>query len=114
MSIWSATPIDQTPEIELRDWQIYEVSSDEEMTNATRHFVGYNITEGEGRASSSIQFFDPVRRIGITRSGRVYKLVGEPGHNSDANYVWSRWMLINKITGVNVITDHVINDKSSL
>ncbi len=53
MSIWAATPIDETPELELDRWRVFESSAGE------RHFVGYNLTENEGRVSSAIQSFDP-------------------------------------------------------
>jgi len=113
MPVWITSTVEQTPEIELCDWQIYEVCDNPEMNNLTRHFVGYNLTEGEGRASSAIQVFDPVRRVGITNSGRVYKLIGEPGRNSDADYVWARWMTINKVTGVNIVTEAALKNEAT-
>lgn len=99
MSIWRATSIKQTPEIELASWRIYEVES-ELLSKKTRHFVGYNLTEREGRVSSAIVEFDPVAMIGRTSSGRIYKLVGDPGTSQDASYVWSQWCKINQISSI--------------
>jgi hypothetical protein len=30
-----------------------------------------------------------------TSSGRIYNLEGQPGFNSDADYVWANWKAIN-------------------
>jgi hypothetical protein len=91
--IWKTTPVDQTPSIELKDWMVVEVSP----PGTDRHFVGYNITEGEGRTSSKIVSFDKNTKIGTTTSGRKYKLVGEPGMNGDAVYVFNKWCKINSV-----------------
>ena len=108
MSIWKTTPVNQTPEIALENWRVFEVRSlywDE----TTRHFMGYNLTEREGRVSSAIETFDPVTRQGITKSGRVYQLIGDPGYNRDAEYTWSRWCEINHIEDQRDVTAEVLN-----
>jgi hypothetical protein len=97
MSIWATTSVNSVPEIELRSWSVFEVASDE-WENRTRHFVGYNVTECEGRVSSAIVQWDAATRRGVTASGRVYQLVGETGFDWDAQYVWSRWKDLNRIT----------------
>ena len=99
MSIWKTTSIYETPEVKLSDWKIYEVES-ESSPKKTKHFVGYNLTEREGRVSSHIVEFDPKTMTGRTKSGRVYKLVGNSGTSSDGSYVWSRWCTINEVTSV--------------
>jgi hypothetical protein len=104
MNIWSATPVDEVPELRLRDWSVYECKG-----AGTRHFVGYNMTECEGRVSSAIQQFDPATRRGVTESGRVYELVGQPGHDADADYVWQRWLTINHETDWNDVTEDVLS-----
>ena len=99
--IWRTTPIDQTPEISLSNWRIYEVE------NGDRHFVGYNDTEHEGRVSSKIVSFDEATLRGVTRSGRVYQLVGDSGRDGDADYVWSAWRKINSIETFKDVSDSV-------
>ena len=99
MPIWLTTPVDEIPEIKLRSWKVYEVSSDL-WPEKTRHFVGWNITESEGRVSSSIVEFDKSTMRGRTASGRVYELVGSPGHSRDADYTWNRWRKMNSIDSV--------------
>lgn len=92
MAIWTTTSIEETPEIILDQWSVRE------LFDGDRHFVGVNLTEHrEGRVSSKIMEFDPQTMCGRTRSGRIYKLVGYPGNNSDAEYVWNAWVGINII-----------------
>jgi len=107
MTIWKTTPITEAPEINLTSWKIFEVSS-ELWPKVTRHFVGYNSTNKEGRVSSEIITFDAAEAKGVTNSGRVYRLSGRPGFNLDAEYVWNFWKSINKITQVTDITNDIV------
>ncbi len=91
MAIWITRPVDEIPEIQLIDWDVRE------LPDGDRHFVGWNITEMEGRVSSKIVTFDQRYMTGVTRSGRVYQLVRSPGYNSDAEYVWQAWCRINNV-----------------
>lgn len=84
-SIWETPPVSAQPEISLSRWSVKETSSGE------RHFVGYNLGEHEGRASTAVRCFDPETLTGVTESGRVYHLVGPPGNDPDAEWVWSHW-----------------------
>lgn len=84
-SVWAAAPVDVEPEVRLSSWRVYAV-------RGQRHFVGYNLILREGRVSSAIQFFDPKTRRGVTRSGRVYELVGSSGWDPDADWVFGVWL----------------------
>ena len=88
-SVWSASSLTDVPEIELTRWQVMQ------LPHGDRHFVGWNVTEREGRASSKIVEFDATLRRGRTRSGRVYQLRGPTGHDGDGAYTWGRWMKLN-------------------
>lgn len=90
MAIWATRPVEDVPLIQLAQWAIME------LPDGDRHFIGWNL-EGEGRASSRIETFDPETMKGITRSGRVYKLIGPPSFNKDAQYVWANWCAINRV-----------------
>ena len=90
-SYWSATPLTEVAEIVLTHWQVMQ------LPHGDRHFVGWNVTEHEGRASSKIVEFDAATRQGRTHSGRIYKLRGYAGHDGDAAYTWGRWMQANGI-----------------
>lgn len=108
MSVWKASGVDETPSVVLSRWRIFEVTTPYHDL-PTRHFVGYNETEGEGRASSAIQEFDTDTMQGITRSGRVYRLTGSPGSDPDALYVWSRWSEMNEVETSKDITEEFKN-----
>jgi hypothetical protein len=81
-SIWKPPLVYDQPIISLLQWSVMETPTGD------RHFVGYNQVDCEGRVSSSIQSFDASTTKGVTRSGRIYQLVGEPGYDSDALWVW--------------------------
>ena len=106
MSIWGTTSVTDTPEVVLSSWRVMEVTSPY-WEGTSKHFVGYNETEHEGRVSSEIQSFDATTGKGITRSGRVYQLVGSSGYNSDAQYVWQRWKNINHAETEIDVTDKI-------
>ena len=90
-STWKVAPVEAEPTLYLTSWSILEVEA------GTRHFVGYNLDGCEGRTSSAIATIDVEKRRGVTKSGRVYELEGEPGHNPDARYTWSQWCQINDV-----------------
>lgn len=88
-SVWSATSLTEVPEIELTRWQVMQLPC------GARHFVGWNVTEREGRVSSKIVAFDAATRRGRTCSGRSYQLRGLSGPDCDGAYTWGRWMKAN-------------------
>jgi hypothetical protein len=92
--------------VELRDWGVFEIPS-LDQDGRDRHFVGSTDLD-PGRVSSRIVSFDPETMIGVTRSGRQYRLVGNPGVNSDGRYVWANWMGIMKASDpVNVTNEYL-------
>lgn len=112
MSVWNTTSVEDTPELHLASWRVFEIYS-EHYGERTRHFVGYNLTEREGRVSSKIMSFDPTTGRGITNSGRVYQLMGSSGHNGDGMYVWGVWA--NNINAQNIedVTEQIIKEMTN-
>ena len=100
-SFWSASSLTEVPQIELTSWQVMQ------LPHGDRHFVGWNVTEREGRVSSKIVEFDAVTRRGRTHSGRVYQLCGPAGHDGDGSYTWSRWMQRNAAADCTDVSDEV-------
>ena len=98
MSIWRVAPVNEVPSITLRDWKIYEIEN-----GISRHAVGYDINNYQGYVSSRIATFDYENKRFISRSGRVILLKGAPGFDNDAQYVWSTWKKLNKVTQVREI-----------
>lgn len=99
MAYWRCMPVSVEPEITLIEWRIMETECGE------RHFVGNRIGHSSGRVSSAIVTFDLERRVGVTISGRVYRLAGAPGQGSDADYVWSAWRVRNQVSSYADVTD---------
>lgn len=92
MSIWKPAPVLESPDVTLSHWQVVE------LPDGDRHFIGYNTIELAGRVSSKIVKFDKDTKIGTTRSGRQYKLIGDcTTRNGDAEYVWEIWKKYNNI-----------------
>ena len=87
MYVWNATSVEEIPVVCLSRWSVREV-----QPRATRHLVGHNLTEREGRVSSSITDYDAERRRVTTESGRAYELVGRPGMDSNAECLWRIWL----------------------
>lgn len=100
MSIW--LPIIDDPEITLVRWSIWETGSGQ------RHFIGFNPAGKEGRVSSYIKEFDMDSMCGVTSSGRIYKLEGPPGYDTNAMYVWNRWKQIKQVSDVKDITQQFV------
>jgi hypothetical protein len=94
MSLFRPASVKDMPEVFLSRWHVTQASNN---TETTLHFVGYNSKEGYGMVSSPIVEFDSTKKCGKTRSGRVYKLVGQPGFNLEADYVWQNWKKNNSI-----------------
>ena len=101
LSIWRPRSVDQEPETRLTQWRVFKVKGIP-GEGETIHFVGR--AEWEGRVCSPVQTYDPTNKRGVTRSGRVYELLGPSGHNGDAMYVWSKWCTINNIEEVTDLT----------
>jgi len=92
MSIWRTIPVTAQPALTLQDWSVIE------LPDGKRHFVGYCVENCEGRVSSTIVSVDPRKLCGSTATGRVYRLAGEPGYSSDAEYVLRSWLAMYKLT----------------
>lgn len=104
MSIWQSRPVDQVPEVVLVNWRVMETA------DGSRHLVGIRPSRGTGRVSSAIVELDMAACVGTTRSGRRYVLDGTPGSDEDGNadYVWSGWCEVNRVTGYRDVTDELL------
>lgn len=97
-NIWSQPPVAIEPEKWLASWQVYKaISSKYPMSNFGYHFVGFDVHGKHGAVSSKLEQFDPLRMRGITQSGRIYQLLGEPGVDPDAQYTLDGWGKQNQV-----------------
>jgi len=87
--------------VAMKHWSVVEVSC-AGLDRMTRHLVG--ITGDFGRVCSPIQEFDHDKMEAVTRSGKIYELLGKPGSNTEANYVFGNWCEMNGITEVTDVT----------
>lgn len=99
--LWSVQPVSAQPTVTLVRWRVVETELGE------RHFVGFNLDDREGRVSSKIEKFDPSTCRGVTRSGRIYCLSGDCGHDLDAEYVWQQWARINSVAEEKDVTSEI-------
>ncbi|MFM0553588.1 hypothetical protein P0D69_21795 [Paraburkholderia sediminicola] len=83
MSLYQVSANGEGEEVFLERWSIREGDK------GTRHFMGYDVVQCDGRVSTPIKSFDPLVRIGRTATGRKYHLLGKAGADKDAEYVWS-------------------------
>jgi ATP-dependent Lon protease len=104
MPLFNIASVQEEPEESMIHWSVHEVSCND-SSNKTHHLVGYIARQRLGRVSSAIQAFDRDKMCVKTRSGRIYHLEGQPGFNSDADYVWARWKAINAVKDDVNVTD---------
>lgn len=97
MSLWIPPTTADEPEMSMYSWTAYEVQV-AAFDEPTVHLAGYLGSSEGGRVTSAIESIDAGKRSVVTASGRVYQLVGRPGYNSDADYVWRRWLRLNDAT----------------
>jgi ATP-dependent Lon protease len=105
MPIHTIAPVWQEPEESIEQWSVREILCGD-SSERTQHLVGYIARRGSGRVTSPIQSFDRDKMTIITRSGRVYRLEGQPGFNADAEYVWAHWKVLNDVQEEVDVTDH--------
>lgn len=91
MPVWTTIPVAHQPTLTLERWSIFE------LPDGDRHLVGWAVENREGRVSSEIEQFDVKKMCGVTSTGRVYRLKGNPGRNSDAEYTWNQWRRYNDV-----------------
>jgi hypothetical protein len=60
--------------------------------------IGYIPDQGIGRVTTAIQSFDRATMRLKTDSGHIYHLVGQPGMDADAEYIWAQWKDANGVS----------------
>lgn len=90
----------------LAQWRVYECKI-KGRAEPARHLNGRNLQYSEGRVSSAVQSWELTDKgiRCVTKSGNVYMLVGHPGHNRDAEYVFGVWRHSNSAKDLNDVTD---------
>lgn len=78
--VWAVADVASRPVIHLVRWRIFQLSSE-------RCIYGAVSGIHSGRRSSWIRAFDPKTMRATTSSGRIYELIGPPGHDDNAQYL---------------------------
>lgn len=91
-------PVAREPETGISQWAMVLVT--DAHGHKTRHLVGS--ANGEGRVTSPIKAIDTARRTATSESGRLYRLLGDSGSDSDARYVFANWL---RLTQTRVVRD---------
>lgn len=96
--IWQTPGVTVQPSINFSRWRVVEVA--EGPKRGERYLIGYNQDDGEGRVSTPIVGFDESVGHCVTKSGRVYRLLGPCGYDPDGDYVWRIWQAANNISAI--------------
>jgi hypothetical protein len=101
MAIWRAAPVIEQPELTLAGWRVMQT----EVGDC--HLVGIRPETGTGRVSSPIVELDTKSLVGVTSTGRVYRLLWPTEWTSDARYVWERWCEMYQVSEWQDVTDEL-------
>lgn len=107
MTSWSIESINDSPDVELIHWTVYEVRL-ASRDAPTRHLVGTRRQNPLGKVSSAIVAIDPVQRLFMTESKKIYELQGESGLAAGSNVVWHQWLAMYQLTVYTDVTGEVL------
>ncbi len=85
--------VQSQPQTVLTHWQLIKVRGN--GGKFARHLMGR--ADGEGRVSTDIVSLNVIQLRATTKSGRVYVL-GRPGRDGDAVWIFSLWLKANQCT----------------
>ena len=105
-----AIAVEVEPVTQLERWRVLLVHGNFKGKGDSIHFNGW--AGYEGRISSPICPWDQEKMRGISRSGRIYELVGRPGSDVDADYVIGRWLDRNENPKWEDITDNYVTNST--
>jgi len=89
--IWVAVE----PHTNIENWSIHKMAFPT-LPKVSLHLVG-DSSKTNGRVTSEIKQFNPLKRQIITRSGRVYTLVGSAGTSENSQYILNLWKRKNDV-----------------
>jgi hypothetical protein len=84
------------PPIKLVRWEV--IGSNEPNCDSKHYFAGWVDALGESRVTSAIVSYDTAHKIGISSSGKAYKLEGDSGRerpDAAVTAVINHWAAIN-------------------
>lgn len=112
-AIWQPYSVDIEPVTHLENWRVYLVQGNFCGAGSTIHLTGW-ADRYEGRVCSPLKAWNETTKKAITRSGRVYELIGNPGYHPDAAWTFERWLMRNGNPDFLDITEDFIKGKYEL
>ena len=95
--VWvTPDPLEQ-PELSISRWRIIEITHKRQKE---RRLSGFVVENQEGRLSTPLIAIDLDKKQCVTRSTRIYNLIGPPALDDDAEYVLRAWMSANGIKNI--------------
>lgn len=107
MTNWSIESINDSPDVELIHWAVYEVQL-ASRDAPTRHLVGTRRQNPFGKVSSAIMAIDPVQRLVMTESKKIYELQGPSGLAAGGDAVRHQWLAMYQLTVYTDVTGEVL------
>lgn len=101
MPIVASRPAHLLPVIQLCRWRVAE------LAEHSWHLVGWYMSERVGKTSSTVMAVDAARAQCLTGTGRIYEIVGPPGIDADAEYIWRVFCLRYGIESFSDATDEL-------
>lgn len=105
--IWAIASTAEEPSTLLESWRALEVRLPTAAVPVNVHLVGRLIDRFEGRVSSAVRSVDGKTRQVVTKSSRVYGLIGPPGNSSDGDYVLEQWLEVNQGSVLRDVSDEL-------
>jgi hypothetical protein len=85
------------PAVGLTHWAVYEVPLHGIDRQWSTHFVGFEQSSGLVQVTSQILQFIAEDAIGLSQTGKVFHLMGEPAVDTGPLGKWTQWK---KLSGV--------------
>ncbi len=93
------------PHTNIENWPIHKMTFPT-LPKVDLHLVG-DSSKTSGRITTEIKQFNPRKRQIITRSGRVFTLVGSASTSENAQYILNLWKKQNRvINDIDVTNDY--------
>lgn len=100
MPIYRPDDVQTEPVVFLKPWRIFE------LEDGARHLCG-GVGFFGSRVSSAVVSIDYENATATTSTGRIYELIGEPGPDADADYVWQEWAAYYNVRAWDDVTEEV-------
>ena len=107
MNSRAAAGASKRPRVWLVRWHVMRTNL------GTRHFVGHSVEDDTAYVSTPIVKYHVAKRTGVTSNGRAYTLVGPPGYDEEAEFVWCHYMRLWGVTDVVDVSAEYLDEQGT-